>query len=197
MARTKDKKGKWSMVHPRAAGIDIGSRFHVVAVPEEWDAQPVRTFSTFTNDLHRLADWLEGLGIATAAMESTAVYWIPAFEILQARGVEVVLVNARNAKTVPGRKTDVNDAQWLQQLHQYGLLRGSFHPTRGIAVLRAYLRHRERLLDYAVCSDNQDEKVPSIKVRSRCRAPGEGGRSPTEPGAAAGRESRGDRKWAG
>ena len=149
MARTKGRKRKWSVVHPRAAGIDIGSRFHVVAVSEDLDAKPVRTFSTFTNDLHRLAEWLKGLGVATVAMESTGVYWIPAFEILQARGVEVVLVNARNAKTVPGRKTDVNDAQWLQQLHQYGLLRGSFHPSRGVAALRAYLRHRERLLDYA------------------------------------------------
>ena len=149
MARTKGKKRKWSVVHPRAAGIDIGSRFHVVAVSEDLDAKPVRTFSTFTNDLHRLAEWLKGLGIATVAMESTGVYWIPAFEIVQARGVEVVLVNARDAKTVPGRKTDVNDAQWLQQLHRYGLLRGSFHPSRGVAALRAYLRHRERLLDYA------------------------------------------------
>ena len=96
-----------------------------------------------------VAEWLKGLGIATVAMESTGVYWIPAFEILQARGVEVVLVNARDAKTVPGRKTDVNDAQWLQQLDQYGLLRRSFHPSRGVAALRAYLRHRERLLDYA------------------------------------------------
>ena len=150
MARTKGKKRKWSVIHPRAAGIDIGSQFHVVAVSEDLDAEPVRTFSTFTNDLHRLAEWLKGLGIATVAMESTGVYWIPAFEILQTRGVEVVLVNARDAKTVPGRKTDVNDdAQWLQQLHQYGLLRGSFHPSRGVAALRAYLRHRERLLDYA------------------------------------------------
>ena len=149
MARTKGRKRKWSVVHPRAAGIDIGSRFHVVAVSEDLDAKPVRTFSTFTNDLHRLAEWLKGLGIATVAMESTGVYWIPAFEIVQARGVEVVLVNARDAKTVPGRKTDVNDAQWLQQLHRYGLLRGSFHPSRGVAALRAYLRHRERLLDYA------------------------------------------------
>ena len=149
MARTKGRKRKWSVVQPRAAGIDIGSRFHVVAVSEDLDAKPVRTFSTFTNDLHRLAEWLKGLGIATVAMESTGVYWIPAFEILQARGVEVVWVNARNATTVPGRKTDVNDAQWLQQLHRYGLLRGSFHPSRGVAALRAYLRHRERLLDYA------------------------------------------------
>ena len=89
------------MVHPQAAGIDIGSQFHVVAVSEDLDAEPVRTFSTFTNDLHRLAEWLTGLGIVTVAMESTGVYWIPAFEILQARGVEVVLVNARDAKTVP------------------------------------------------------------------------------------------------
>ena len=159
MASTKGKKRKWSVVHPLAAGIDIGSQFHVVAVPEDLDAEPVRTFSTFTNDLSRLADWLEGLGIATVAMESTGVYWVPAFEILQARGLEVVLVNARDAKTVPGRKTDVNDAQWIQQLHQYGLLRGSFHPSRGIAALRAYLRHRERLLDYAAAHVQHMQKA--------------------------------------
>ena len=162
MARTKSKKrrsNKWSVVYPQAAGIDIGSQFHVVAVPEELDAEPVRTFSTFTNDLYRLADWLRELKITTVAMESTGVYWIPAFEILQARGLEVVLVNARDAKTVPGRKTDVNDAQWIQQLHQYGLLRGSFHPSQGIAVLRAYLRHRERLLDYAAAHIQHMQKA--------------------------------------
>ena len=162
MARTKGKKTRsrrWSVVHPRAGGIDIGSQFHVVAVPEDLDAEPVRTFSTFTNDLYRLADWLQELEIATVAMESTGVYWIPAFEILQARGVEVVLVNAREAKTVPGRKTDVNDAQWLQQLHQFGLLRGSFHPSRGVAELRAYLRHRERLLDYAAAHVQHMQKA--------------------------------------
>ena len=162
MARTKSKKrrsNKWSVVYPQAAGIDIGSQFHVVAVPEELDAEPVRTFSTFTNDLYRLADWLRELKITTVAMESTGVYWIPAFEILQARGLEVVLVNARDAKTVPGRKTDVNDAQWIQQLHQYGLLRGSFHPSQGIAVLRAYLRNRERLLDYAAAHIQHMQKA--------------------------------------
>ena len=159
MARTKGKKRKWPVVHPLAAGIDIGSQFHVVAVPEDLDAEPVRTFSTFTNDLYRLADWFEGLGIATVAMESTGVYWVPAFEILQARGLEVILVNARDAKTVPGRKTDVNDAQWIQQLHQYGLLRGSFHPSRGVAALRAYLRHRERLLDYAAAHVQHMQKA--------------------------------------
>jgi transposase len=137
------------LVNRRAAGIDIGSTFHVVAVPQELDAQPVRSFRSFTADLNALADWLVRLGITTVAMESTGVYWIPAFEILEARGLEVVLVNARDAKNVPGRKTDINDAQWIQQLHSYGLLRASFRPGAQIVALRAYLRHRERLLEYA------------------------------------------------
>jgi transposase len=137
------------LVNRRAAGIDIGSTFHVVAVPQELDAQPVRSFRSFTADLNALADWLVRLEITTVAMESTGVYWIPAFEILEARGLEVVLVNARDAKNVPGRKTDINDAQWIQQLHSYGLLRASFRPGAQIVALRAYLRHRERLLEYA------------------------------------------------
>jgi transposase len=133
----------------RAAGVDIGSTFHVVAVPPELDAEPVRSFRSFTADLTALADWLVGLGVATVAMESTGIYWIPLFEILEARGLEVVLVNARDAKNVPGRKTDINDAQWIQQLHSYGLLRASFRPGAQIVALRAYLRHRERLIEYA------------------------------------------------
>ena len=137
------------VVHRHAAGLDVGSTFHVVAVPEDADAEPVRTFKSFTGDLHRLADWLAEVGITTVAMESTGVYWIPVFEILEARGFEVVLVNARDAKNVPGRKTDVNDAQWIRQLHTYGLLRGSFRPQEQIVALRAYLRHRERLIEYA------------------------------------------------
>jgi len=132
-----------------AAGVDIGSRFHVVAVPADMDAEPVRSFQSFTGDLNRLADWLAGLGITTVAMESTGIYWVPVFEILEARGLEVVLVNARDAKNVPGRKTDVNDAQWIQQLHTYGLLRASFRPGAAIVALRAYMRHRERMLEYA------------------------------------------------
>jgi len=96
-----------------------------------------------------MAEWLREVGVTTVAMESTGIYWIPAFEILEARGFEVLLVNARDSKNVPGRKTDVNDAQWLQQLHQYGLLRGSFRPSRDFAALRAYLRQRESLLEYA------------------------------------------------
>lgn len=120
-----------------------------------WQCRPIsrpiqfRPFQSFTGDLHRLADWLCQIGITTVAMESTGVYWIPAFEILEARGLEVLLVNARDVKNVPGRKTDVNDAQWLQQLHQHGLLRGSFRPHERVVRLRATLRHRERMVEYA------------------------------------------------
>jgi transposase len=154
MTSTKKGKGKRAPaalvpINRRAAGIDIGSRFHVVAVPGDLDAEPVRSFQSFTGDLNRLADWLVSLGITTVAMESTGIYWVPAYEILEARGLEVVLVNARDAKNVPGRKTDVNDAQWIQQLHTYGLLRASFRPGAAIVALRAYLRHRERMLEYA------------------------------------------------
>jgi transposase len=145
----RQSSGQLSTIHPDAAGIDIGSTFHVVAVPRDRDEQPVRTFRTFSGDLHQLADWLHAVGITTVAMESTGVYWIPVFEILEARGFEVLLVNARDVKHVPGRKTDVSDAQWIQQLHQHGLLRGSFRPRDGLVRLRAYLRHRERLVDYA------------------------------------------------
>src|SRR6266852_6007603 len=151
--------GQLSTVHPSAAGIDIGSTFHVVAVPRDRDEQPVRTFRTFSGDLYHLADWLHAVGITTVAMESTGVYWIPVFEILEARGFEVLLVNARDVKHVPGRKTDVNDAQWLQQLHQHGLLRGSFRPRDGVVRLRAYLRHRERMVDYAAAHIQHMQKA--------------------------------------
>ena len=148
-AKRSRKKQELSSVHPRAAAVDIGATLHVAAVGPDRDPEPVRSFGTFTDDLHRMADWLEQCGIRTVAMESTGVYWIPAFEVLEQRGFEVVLVNARDAKHVPGRKTDVSDAQWLQRLHEYGLLRGSFRPQGELAALRAYLRQRERLLDYA------------------------------------------------
>ena len=143
------REREMSPVHAGAAAIDVGATMHVAAVGAGRDPEPVRSFGTFTADLHRLADWFQQCGIRTVAMESTGVYWIPAFEILEQRGFAVVLVNARDAKHVPGRKTDVTDAQWLQRLHEYGLLRASFHPERRIAALRDYLRQRERLLDYA------------------------------------------------
>jgi transposase len=156
---TSKHKHDLLVVHPHAAGIDVGSQFHVVAVAADRDSEPVRTFRSFTQDLHRLAEWLEGLGITTVALESTGVYWIPVFESLEARGLDVFLVNAREAKNVPGRKTDVNDAQWLQKLHQYGLLRASFRPHQAIAALRAYLRQRERLLDYAAAHIQHMQKA--------------------------------------
>ena len=137
-----------SVIHHNAAGIDIGSQFHVVAVPPDRTDQSVRTFKSFTEELHAMAKWLKKCRIDTIAMESTGVYWVPAFEILESYGFEVFLVNAREAKMVPGRKTDINDAQWLQKLHQFGLLRASFQPAKEIAELRAYVRQRETLLDY-------------------------------------------------
>jgi len=138
-----------SSIHADAAGIDIGATFHVAAVGAQRADEPVRSFRTFTADLHELANWLATCGIKTVAMESTGVYWIPVYEILEEHGFEVLLVNARDVKNVPGRKTDVNDAQWLQQLHEHGLLRGSFRPREALVRLRAILRHRERMIDYA------------------------------------------------
>jgi transposase len=129
-----------------AAGIDVGSRSHFVAVPEGVDPEPVREFSTFTDDLERLADWLISCGVTTVAMESTGIYWIPVFEILESRGLDVKLVNARHVKNVPGRKSDVIDCQWLQQLHTYGLLRGAFRPADQVVALRAYVRQRATLV---------------------------------------------------
>jgi transposase len=159
--RKRGKQGRrpLSTVHANAAGLDVGSTFHVVAVPSDRAEESVRTFRSFTGDLHLLADWLKELGITTIAMESTGVYWIPVFEILEERGFEVLLVNARDVKNVPGRKTDVNDAQWLQQLHEHGLLRGSFRPHGRVVRLRAILRHRERLVDQAACHIQHMQKA--------------------------------------
>lgn len=137
------------LVSPGAAAIDIGSTMHMAAVNPDVDDRPVRAFGTFTGDLHDMARWFKACGVTSVAMESTGVYWIPAFEVLESHGFHVILVNARYAKNVPGRKTDVNDATWLQRLHSYGLLRGSFRPTAGVATMRAYLRQRERLIEYS------------------------------------------------
>ncbi len=142
-------KGHLDCINLFAAGIDIGSTSHFVAVPAELATEPVREFSCFTRDLLGLADWLVQIGIQTVAMESTGIYWIPIFEILEERGLEVLLVNAHHVKNVPGRKSDVQDCQWIQQLHTHGLLRGCFRtPESGIA-LRAYMRQRETLVKKA------------------------------------------------
>src|ERR1700684_2468754 len=136
-------------VNSGAAAIDIGSKMHMAAVDPTCTETPVRAFGTFTQNLHDMAVWFKACGVTTVARESPGVYWIPAYEILEQCGFEVILVNARYAKNVPGRKTDVSDAAWLRQLHSYGLLRGSFRPDAEIATLRAYLRQRERLVEYA------------------------------------------------
>jgi len=117
-------------------------------VPEDRDALSVRVFQTFTVDLSALADWLAACGVTTVAMESTGVYWIPVYDILEARGFAVHVINARQLKNVPGRKTDVLDCQWMQQLHTYGLLRGSFRPDEDMCALRAYIRQRDTLIRY-------------------------------------------------
>jgi transposase len=134
-----------------AAGIDIGAEEHWAAVPpgRNTEGQDVRRFGAFTGELCALADWLKQCGIQTVAMESTGVYWIPLYELLVERGFEVLLVDARQAKNVPGRKTDVLDCQWLQELHTYGLLRGAFRPVDQVCILRSYLRQRSMLVSYA------------------------------------------------
>ncbi|MGP6224434.1 IS110 family transposase, partial [Pseudomonas aeruginosa] len=159
MKKSSSERHGLPVIHERAAGIDIGSRFHVVAVPADITEEPVQTFKAFTADVERMADWLGDLGVTTVAIESTGVYWIPVYEILESHGLHVVLANARDARAVPGRKTDVNDAQWIQRLHACGLLRASFHPDREIAALRSYLRLRERHLDYAAAHIQHMQKA--------------------------------------
>jgi len=139
-------RGGLSLTHPNAAGIDIGCASHFCAVPPERDDEPVREFKSFTADLERLGDWLDACGVDIVAMESTGVYWIPLFELLERRGFTVLLVNARHVKNVSGRKSDVLDCQWLQQLMSFGLLRGAFRPADEVCVLRALTRQRATIL---------------------------------------------------
>jgi transposase len=147
MARRRECKAV--VLEPDAAGIDIGAEEIYVAVPPDRDEDSVRRFSSFTCDLHALADWLTQCRIRTVAMESTGVYWIPLFQILEARGLEVYLVNAYYLKSVPGRKSDVSDCQWIQYLHSVGLLKASFRPPSDICAVRSLWRHRGSLLQMA------------------------------------------------
>ena len=142
-----------------AAGIDVGATEHWVSVPTDRDAEPVRRFGAFTEDLYALADWLRLCGIDTVAMESTGVYWIPLFEILEDRGFQVALVNAKHLKNVAGRKTDWSDCQWIRIVHAYGLLTASFRPPAVIASLRAYMRHRKVLVEYAAAHVQHMQKA--------------------------------------
>ena len=142
----KPRPAALTITHPNACGIDIGSASQYCAVPPDRDDEPVREFPSFTADLNALADWLTACRVDTVAMESTGVYWIPLFELLESRGFTVLLVNARHVKNVSGRKSDVLDCQWLQQLMTYGLLSGAFRPSEQVCVLRALSRQRAMLL---------------------------------------------------
>lgn len=168
--QAKKKKGKRKIVkleslkqlNLNAAGLDIGAAEIYAAVPEGRDEVSVRQFETFTADLHALADWLEACGVDTVAMESTSVYWIPVYEILEERGFELYLVNARHVKNVTGRKSDIIDCQWLQQLHTYGLLRGSFRPSQEICTLRTLLRHRGNLIRWRAAHIQHMQKALNL-----------------------------------
>jgi transposase len=167
--KPKSQSDPFSSLPPlnlNAAGIDIGGSEHYVAVPHDRDKEPVRTFKAFTCDLYRLADWLQSCRIDTVAMESTGVYWIPLYQILEARGLKVYLVNAKKIKNVPGRKTDVMDCQWIQKLHTFGLLNSSFRPTDEICVLRSYLRQRDNLVSSAsTCIQHMQKALTEMNIK--------------------------------
>jgi transposase len=147
------------VMKPDAAGIDIGATEIFVAVPADRAAESVRSYPTFTQDLYALAEWLKQCGIRTVAMESTGVYWIPLFQILEEREFEVCLVNARHVKNVPGRRTDVSDCQWLQFLHSVGLLKPSYRPEQEVCAVRSLLRHRESLVQMAATHVHHVQKA--------------------------------------
>jgi transposase len=141
-----DVHAEWPLMNADAAGIDLGAERHYVAVPEGRGEECVRSFGCYTVDLLRMVEWLKLCGVKTVAMESTGVYWVPVFEVLEDAGFEVLLVDARKVKNVSGRKSDVSDCQWIQRLHSYGLLSGAFRPSRELVILRSYWRHREGLV---------------------------------------------------
>ena len=154
------------VVHPHAAGIDVGNGAHYVAVRPDQDPEPVRRFECFTSDLHRLADWLKSRRVETVALQSTGVYWIPLYEILEEHGFEVYLVNARHTRNLPGRKSDVQESQWLLKLHTYGLLNNSFQPVSEIRVLRTYWRQRgEHVRGAATCIQRMQKALTQMNVQ--------------------------------
>ena len=149
-----------------AAGIDVGSREHWVAVPADRESRSVRKFDTFTTGLHEIVDWLRACKIKTVVMEATGVYWVALFEELERAGFDVRVVNARYAKNVPGRKSDLIDCQWLQRLHTYGLLPNSFRPAADIRVLRNYLRQRENLQTGSLqCVQHIQKALTEMNIR--------------------------------
>ncbi len=153
IARSKRASQRKEEAHPvfqpNAAGIDIGAREIYVAVPADRDDHPVRKCGTFTGDLHQMADWLVRCGISTAAMESTGVYWIPVYDVLEQHGIKPCLVNPRNMKNVPGKRTDFHECQWIQHLHSMGLLHSAFRPDGEVCAVRSLMRHRNDLVEMA------------------------------------------------
>ena len=166
---TSSSHTEWNaleVVHPHAAGIDVGGHEHWVAIAPDRDAKPVRRFGTFTPDLREMARWLMERGITSVAMQSTGVYWMPVFEILQEHGLEVFLVNAQHTKNVPGRKTDIQECQWLLKLHALGLLRNSFQPTDKIRTARAIWRHRnDQVAEAASCVQRIGKVLVEMNVQ--------------------------------
>jgi transposase len=146
LKRGRKKEGPFAILNPNAAGIDVGAESLYVAVPEDRDDRNVRRFGTFTRDLIELREWLLKCRISDVVMESTGVYWQVLFDILEKAGIKVFIANAREAKNLPGRKTDVKDCKWLQQLHMYGLLKNSFIPPNDVRALRVYYRQRDVLI---------------------------------------------------
>jgi transposase len=164
--RLQSKDPGLEIVHPHAAGIDVGNGAHYVAVRPDRDPEPVRRFECFTGDLYRLADWLHRCGVKTVAMQSTGVYWIPIYGILEERGFHVYLVNARHTKNLPGRKSDVQESQWLLKLHTYGLLNNSFQPPSEIRILRTYWRQRgEHVQGAATCIQRMQKALTQMNVQ--------------------------------
>lgn len=165
-SKVKTQAASLPTPHPHAAGIDIGARSIYAAVPPGSCSKAVRSFPTFTEDLHALRDWLIECGITSVAMESTGVYWIPLFQILEAAGLKVCLVNARHCKNLPGRKTDVQDCQWLQYLHSVGLLNASFRPVDEVCAVRSILRHREALVRAASrCLNHMQKSLTQMNLQ--------------------------------
>jgi transposase len=155
-----------SVVHPKAAGIDIGNEDHWVAIPPSLDPEPVRRFSCFTWDLIALANWLKSRGIETVAMQSTGVYWIPLYDILEERGIRVFLVNARDTKNMPGRKSDIQECQWVLKLHVYGLLKNSFRPEEEIRVMRTFWRQRQQHIgDASRCIQHMQKALTQMNLQ--------------------------------
>ncbi len=168
--RAKLKPQDWTLglevVHPKAAGIDVGNEQHWVAVPPSLDADPVRQFGCFTADLMAMARWLQERGIETVAMQSTGVYWIALYEILEQHGIRVFLVNARDTKNLPGRKSDVQECQWLLKLHVYGLLKNSFRPAEEICVMRTYWRQRQQhIADASRCVQRMQKALTQMNLQ--------------------------------